>query len=710
VKSAFLVAASIAFVGLAALFVRTKDRDRAGQAVTAIQPAEVARRAELKPAEVNVFTAPRLIAGMEQGMTLTQQLFASKRYAEAEALLAELVKAEPRIGANHYNLACAQALTGQTAAALVSLRAAVEHGFRDAVHIAQDADLVSLHEQPEYQAILADARKPAPQKEPVVKPTARTIRDGIALVGTDNTAVNLSSGTLVVGFQLDPADSRKSAPAVKGQGKAGDLVRLWQREGSAAGLLGVLYDNRDRGHSRLKASDFPQLSFVEYAEEARREGLDHGLQARFLFNLPVIGNSSTAHTGGPLWRSQARNAQTAAWMLTSQMAQYGSNHLYVYPEHQDYDPGHNGAGNGWGDVYPANTPYCLVTQGSSGSDLPMLRALVTTVAAFPPATREGLIKAGILAPTLQMILRRSYRPVQTLEDYFTGRANPVAFDVTLLDVERMVRMAHALMREELPPLVRLTVKEEDQPRAGVDYQPPEAAEVLFDTPCAVARIWHRGARTRRMVLNTEGSADANGRPLIYRWTLLQGNRKDVSIVPLTPNGSVVELRLAWHDRFVISPESKLAGNRVDIGVFASNGAQWSAPAFVTFYCPDNELRRYDAAGRLESIDNRSPAGGGNYADPLVHPARDWRDDLHYDAAGALLGWTRSRGSTVEEFTADGLLVVEKDDRGRPARARAVQYTTEAGNSAGPTLRQIATGKEYRYGYVSAEDRRGRVVR
>ena len=708
-KLTAIIVASIALVGLGIFFSRGPALGIREDVSGEIKSTDGERSRELRAGEVDVFSAPRLIAGMQQGSTVTQELFSRKRYAEAELLLMELVKVEPRVAENHYNLACAQALQGKTAEALANLRVAVERGFRNPLHIEKDADLASLREQADFAAILEEAAKPGARIEIQAQPPPRVIRDGVALVATDNTTVNLQLGTLVTSFALDPEDPRRQADAVAGQGRAGELVRQWQHEGTAVGLLGVLYDNHDRDHSDLHASDFPQLSFIEYSPEARRESMDLGLQVRLIFNLPTIGNSSTAQTGGPLWRSQERSAQTTPTAIAVQAAQYLSNLLYVYPEHRDYDPGRNGGGGGWGDVFPANTPYCIISQGSSGSDQVFLRALATTIAAFRPETYARLVKVRLLAPTLQMILRRCYRPSESAEDYFTGRAHPVVFDGALLDVERMVVMAHALSPTEIPPLVRLAVREEDAAGPGAEYPDATPGEVLFGTSCAVARVWHGGARTRRLIVNVEGSVDLDNRPMTYRWALLQGNREDVTISPLTPNGSVAELRVAWHSRFAISPESKLASNRVDIGVFASGGGPWSAPAFVTFYFPDNQTRHYDEAGRLQSIENRSFAKGGNYADPLAHTPRDWRDDLRYDATGHLLGWRRTRGAAAEDFTADGHLVIEKDEFGRAIRACAVQYTTDNHPTRGPSIRQISTDVEYRYEYFSPDDQRGRSI-
>ena len=72
---------------------------------------------------------------------------------------------------------------------------------------------------------------------------------------------------------------------------------------------------------------------------ARAADLDYGLNDRLLFDRPTFGNSSTAITGGALWRSLPRLAMTrpdgtGPFRLWQNAA---ANHLYVYPAHKDYD-------------------------------------------------------------------------------------------------------------------------------------------------------------------------------------------------------------------------------------------------------------------------------------------------------------------------------------------------------------------------------------
>ena len=79
------------------------------------------------------------------------------------------------------------------------------------------------------------------------------------------------------------------------------------KRGRAAGNHGDLYDNRDRGHSKLDPGAHPQLAFVGYSEAARAADLDYGLNESLAFDHPTFGNSSTAITDGALWRSLPRS-------------------------------------------------------------------------------------------------------------------------------------------------------------------------------------------------------------------------------------------------------------------------------------------------------------------------------------------------------------------------------------------------------------------
>ena len=568
---------------------------------------------------------------------------------------------------------------------------------------------IALGQEPtEKPAAPANIFQAPPESSTTAEP--RLVEKNVVEVGLDNTAWDAQRRAFGPAFRFADDDPRKAAEAVSGHGTAGDLIRQWQKEGTAAGLWGVLYDNLDRDHSNLPIAEFPQLTGVEYSDEAKRTGLDMGLQLRVMFAKPTFGNSSTALTNGPFWRSQTRIAQVNPQAVERQYQQYVGNHLYLYPEHRDYDPGHNGSREGYGDTYPANTPYVITSQGSSYTDQPFLHAVACTLAAFQPQTRDKLVESKLLMAAVQMIFRRSNKQVTSDADYLSGKAHPPVFSGEQLDVERMVRLAHEIKPDEIPPMIQLQVVKEDEFVRGIDYFEPIPTEKLFDTPAAIARIWRSTARERRMIVTTSTSYDANRRPLRFHWAVLQGLPELIEIKPLKEDGSLVEIRLQWHERFPIADGSKMESNRIDIGAFVHNGAYYSAPGFVTFYCPDNETRKYNAAAQPETVEYKSVAKGGNYADPAVHTPRDWRDERQYDEAGRLSGWTRIRGEEREYFTAHGHLVVEKDSLGRAAQAKSVNYVANAEKPGQlPMLVQIPEDTVLVYEYASEGDRVGKPV-
>jgi hypothetical protein len=662
----------------------------------------------------SVFAAPQAELAGRAVMQQVMRHAAAGRLDDAEKRLrAAIDAAEIPAAMGQYNLACLHCARKDTDAALAALAAAVAAGFDDVNVLAKDSDLEPLRGLPRFQELGLDVmeRAQASQRKrqqagPLPKP--RPVAAGVAEVTEENTLWVPHLGRFIVAHEFPPADPQ--AEISKQPGVVGDLLRQWRKEGTAAGLRGVLYDNHDEDHSNMHYQWFPELTRIEYGEAARKARttiyglgeLHRGLQLAFVHSGPVIGNASVAQTQGPYWRSMPRlamsNAETAALLAD----QYANNMLYFYPEHRDHDPE---ADQGHGDVYPANVPYLITSQGSSGSDRDFMDAVAATIAAFRPETQAFLVEKRLLMPTVQMIFRACRKPVAGRDDYLSGKAHPPVFDGATLDVERMVRMAHDLEPDEVPPLVRLKVEQEYLGRPGVDYFEAGAGEQLFDTLAAVARVARSARERRRLVASVAATQDPNGKPLSFVWRLLHGDPGRVRITPLDPLGTRAEILVDWHPR-AVHPGGDLPSARVDVGVFADNGARLSAPAFVTWYFPPNERRTYEpvpeaAAGdrrdevngdapRRVAVIERLPATGAEaYADPMVLTPAVWTDTYRYDDRGDLLGWTRTRpDGTAEEFTAEGRLVVKRDDAGKPQATRAVRYVRDQqGPNALPSLRE-----------------------
>ncbi len=392
---------------------------------------------------------------------------------------------------------------------------------------------------------------------------------------------------------------------------AAKKLRTWFKSGTAAGNAGDIYDNRDRGHSRLNLNHFPQMTPHQYTDAELASGADYGSQWKIISGV-VFGNSSTS-AGVLKGGSNARRYYSHPDGLDFLYRQYRANNLYVYPEHRDHDPGYNGLA-GYGDLFPTNTPYLIASQGSSGSDQAFLRAIALVLAAFKPEVKRRLVNNGLLMPTVQMVLRANYSPGETHADYLSTPTHPTVFDGDKIDPLAMVKMAHAIEENNIPPFVRLRVEKETAVIRGKDFFDPHQSEVLANTPSVIARVF-RGTEYRRQIqISAQDSFDLNNRKLQFHWIILRGDRERIRITPKSADKSSAQIEVAYHPR-AIAHNGAIESNRVDIGVFAHNGRYYSAPAFVTWFSLDHESRHYADDDRILQI---------GYGQGTVHlTVKDW---------------------------------------------------------------------------------------
>jgi hypothetical protein len=379
------------------------------------------------------------------------------------------------------------------------------------------------------------------------------------------------------------------------QDPVGVLLNEWYQSGTAAGLSSITYENRDGQHSPLNTALYPQLEIFKHGTKS---GPPTGL-ASLLRTAPTVGNcsmSAQATQGGSL----PRFYQMTPGGINFETAQYLTNNLIIYPEHQDHDIGANGIG-GYGDLYPVNNCCTIISQGSSGSDQPFLQAVLSTMAAFPPETQEILIRQRVLMPTVQAIFRQSNKMVVKDLDYLSGVAHPVVFDAAQLNEEKMVRMAHDMTPAKIPPLVQISAVDETELVEGRHFfeKPHPITHKLADTPVSIARVIRGNVDEYGMVIQLDKTTDLMKRPVKVLFQLLQG---DPGLVRLDYTGATpyARLRVGWHPPMITA--TGIRSHRVDIAVFATNGISISAPAIISFYMLPNERRFYNQDGHLSEID------------------------------------------------------------------------------------------------------------
>jgi hypothetical protein len=396
---------------------------------------------------------------------------------------------------------------------------------------------------------------------------------------------------------LEVPTEKRTAPVTGIINPASKLIQQWYNEGTAAGNIGDFYDNRDRGHANVSMKRFPQVTKITYTHSEIIKKRDWG-GAQVVYNDIVVGNSSTArniHQLGSNARALYYHNDPGINFL---YYQYNHNNLFAYPEHVDYDSGHNG-NPGHGDVFPVNTPYIIISKGSSGTDAPFIDSVLYALGAFRPDVKKFLKERGLLAPTIQQILRSTSKALQSPDDYLTGIAHPTVFDGKNLDLVKMVKAAHDLRLGTVPPVSQLRVVNETFDTAKIQSK-EEKNEVLANTPCVISRVMRSLDYEKTITVSAAKSFDANKLPLTYHWKVLRGDAERIKIIP-SEDGAEATLIIPYHERRPIYPGSDMESNRVDIGIFVHNGINYSAPSFVTVFFLDNEQRTYNEKKQLVEI-------------------------------------------------------------------------------------------------------------
>ena len=313
-------------------------------------------------------------------------------------------------------------------------------------------------------------------------------------------------------------DELRKKPVTISKDEIGDLLTKWWEEGTAAGNVGDFYDNRDDEHSDFKTDEFPQLRRILYSSDDVKNRRNWALTLNVRPHV-TFGNSSTAAPTNKSG-SNGRNAYCKPGGIALLAQQYSGNNVYIYPACGDHVPRNKEYDFGDGDLFPTNTPYLLISQGASSSDQPFMRAVCVTLAAFRPEVKQRLVEHGLLMPTLQMIMRSTNKQLGKSEDYLTEKAHPTVFQGSSLDPLRMIKFAHDITLDTVPPSVRLQVIEEEIPQNGRDFfEPHGVTEELASTPEVIARIWRSKSGRRRMVVSAADSVDLNMRPLTFTWVV-----------------------------------------------------------------------------------------------------------------------------------------------------------------------------------------------
>ena len=434
----------------------------------------------------------------------------------------------------HFNLACSLSyFARREEEAFDELEKAIDLGFRDRARIANDTDLKRLAKSPRYEQLLeyADLMKERPLLSgPYASVDATGIFGKPVVLGEQNLGWDFDTGCFVAKVKLAAA--------------------------SSGGNVGDLYMNRDNRHSMLNLNDYPGITPIGLDAMGRTNGMDRSFP-NMLFPYPAFGNASLAMTVGPYWRSLPRAMMTTESRLLGRMLKlYLSNQTWVFPSHADTAPvGTNG------DVFASIAPYWMTTAGRSWSDQPYLRAALEASRSLNPQVKAEVVRRGLLAPTIQTLIRKSLKGVTNEVDYLTAKAHPTALPPNGLDLARLRDAAKAMTVGTVPPLAVVSVE------AAPVRQKLTVPELTYMSPFAWAFVLRADEPVRQFTITARGAET-------FAVAVTHGDDGGhVRVSPVKPNVFRVTI-----DRSVLSPT-----NRVDITVVGRSGKTgWGAPSYVSF--------------------------------------------------------------------------------------------------------------------------------
>ncbi len=451
----------------------------------------------------------------------------------------------------HYNLACSLAyFANREEDAFDELEKAIDLGFRDVEMIRRDTDLKRLEKHPRYKEMLEYAE--FMKTRPLLSGPLSAV-DATGIFGK-----SIALGEQNLGWDFDVGCF---------------VARLKLAQAKAGGNVGDLYMNRDGAHSVLNVDAYPGLTRVSFDSFTTNRSPSVQLDIpNLLLPYPTFGNCSRAFVAPKYWRSLPRMLMTAETIQLGKMARfYLSNQTWVFPANADIAPvGTNG------DVFASLAPYWITTAGRSYSDLPYLRAALEVSRHLKPTVKQEIVKRGLLAPTIQVLLRKSFHSVTNEDAYLGPAAHPTAFVLGAVDMERLKISAAALTVEAVPPLTTISVEADKIARQGT------FSELTYGSICAWAFVLRAPEETRTFRITARGANE-------FSFTQTHGVGVSVCIEKEKPNVAKVTI-----GRQGLSPT-----NRVDIMVCGRNpGTGWGAPSYVSF----------------SRMDDKAP-----YSDPILTP-------------------------------------------------------------------------------------------
>ena len=529
----------------------------------------------------------------------------------------------------YYNLACAMSLQKRADEAFEALEQAVAAGFTDADHAMEDPDLANIRGDSRF-GTLAEAARALDKAGPPFGVEPLRPQDGECLVSEETVSYEFVTRSYQCVVETDErrpiiyVDKNVKRTPVQ---CAGLVSPTFEEEAYDAGALGNTADMSFLLAPADGRRPFWCPAIVACAESADEDGT----------SIPEFIALSREDAYGELFHERLYNV------------------LGIYAA-----GGFDGDGT---DGFSCWSPVFIAHTGGAAEGGKFVKLAAEIIRALPAEVVE---EAFSVPEIVQKIMRASQRGVSGEEGFMSGLAMRPVLDFGDIDEERALSAARAVDPKRLQPEAPIFKS------VGTSFRATRVSDVQGGDK-AVVSARHAGFvatwAERTGVIDAKLAVDGGCDRIERR--VLAGDASRVRFE--SPEDGCTRIYIDYHEPFDEQFPSgrKLRSSRVDIGFFAVRGGVASMPSVLSVYFPPTESREYGADGKLRSVVYADKFSGQAQ---LERPRGEWRDVPHYDADGRMTGWTRYRrsrdgGVATDEFTADGLVVMTRDENSRPRLCR-----------------------------------------
>ena len=313
----------------------------------------------------------------------------------------------------------------------------------------------------------------------------------------------------------------------------------------------IWYENRDGDHAAY-GWQFENL-IRQSVDDPNRAPTGWGISRSDKYiNGIVLSNSSTATQATEQYGSNTRLLDIGPVWYYAIRDSWASGYIQFFPEYQDYDSF---------DWFKVNQPYCVTSQGSSGSENEELNRCNQILKALKPEVREWMIDNQRVGDVVAYLMRSN------LPGGYLNPINHRPVVNTGWDTTEDIALAASITIETIPPTLSINLISDSISQEYPNYK-VQTAEVIG---------LKRSDLTQTRTIEVELICDNPNATFVW----IQGQGKST----ISANGNRATIIILWQANFEVEAQDghKLMSNRMDVMAVAYDGTHYSCPVFISEY-------------------------------------------------------------------------------------------------------------------------------